>query len=152
MTGYDAQPINGTYPTSLWQPGEIIVEDINLKLPAQIAEGEYHLVTGLYDLSTGQRLVAVDNQGQPIPDNMVILANTRVSSGKLTLTVKTPEGTIRQMTIVGLAHDLNAQMYVFDGVAIGYTTVDTLKWLGQPQDYNEIHILVSENSNVLAYE
>ncbi len=88
VTGYDAQPINGNYPTSLWQPGEIIVEDINLKLPAQIAEGEYHLVTGLYDLSTGQRLVAVDNQGQPIPDNMVILANTRVSSGKLTFKIR----------------------------------------------------------------
>ncbi len=68
-----------------------------------------------------------------------------------TVTVKTPEGNIRQMTIVGLAHDLNAQMYVFDGVAIGYTTVDTLKWLGQPQDYNEIRILVSENSDDKAH-
>lgn len=66
-----------------------------------------------------------------------------------TVTVKTPEGKIREMRIAGLAHDLNAQMYVFDGVAIGYTTTDTLEWLGQPNDFNEIRILVSDPADGL---
>ena len=60
-----------------------------------------------------------------------------------TVTVKTPDGKVREMRIAGLAHDLNAQMYVFDGVAIGYTTTDTLEWLGQPQDFNELRIYSS---------
>jgi putative ABC transport system permease protein len=62
-----------------------------------------------------------------------------------TVTVKTPDGKERQMRIAGLAHDLNSQMYVFDGVALGYTTKDTLEWLDQPQDYNELRILVADN-------
>jgi putative ABC transport system permease protein len=66
-----------------------------------------------------------------------------------TVTVKTPEGKVRQMRIAGLAHDLNAQMYVFDGVAIGYTTTDTLEWLGQSNDFNEIRILVADPGNGL---
>ena len=61
------------------------------------------------------------------------------------VTVKTPDGKERQMRIAGLAHDLNSQMYVFDGVALGYTTLDTLEWLDQPQNYNELRILVADN-------
>jgi putative ABC transport system permease protein len=63
-----------------------------------------------------------------------------------TLTVKTPDGKVRQMRIAGLAHDLNAQMYVFDGVAIGFTTSDTLEWLGQANDYNELRLVVKGDS------
>lgn len=69
-----------------------------------------------------------------------------------TVTVKTPDGKVRDMRIAGLAHDLNAQMYVFDGVAIGYTTTDTLEWLGQPNDFNEIRILVADPGNGLTKE
>ncbi len=69
-----------------------------------------------------------------------------------TVTVKTPDGKVRHMRIAGLAHDLNAQMYVFDGVAIGYTTTDTLEWLGQPKDFNEIRILVADPGNGLTKE
>lgn len=62
-----------------------------------------------------------------------------------TVTVKTPDGKERDMRVAGLVHDLNAQMYTFDGVITGYITTDTLEWLGQPRDYNELHILVAEN-------
>jgi putative ABC transport system permease protein len=64
-----------------------------------------------------------------------------------TVTVKTPEGKERQMRIAGLAHDLNAQMYVFDGVAYGYITADTLEWLGQSRDYNELRFVVREQAD-----
>jgi putative ABC transport system permease protein len=66
-----------------------------------------------------------------------------------TVTVKTSDGKVRQMRIAGLAHDLNAQMYVFDGLAIGYITTDTLEWLGQPNDFNELRILVADPGNDL---
>jgi putative ABC transport system permease protein len=61
------------------------------------------------------------------------------------LTIKTPDGKIKQMPITGLAHDLNAQMYTFDGVASGFITTDTLEWLGQANEYNELRIIVAEN-------
>ncbi len=68
-----------------------------------------------------------------------------------TVTVKTPEGKERQMRIAGLAHDLNAQMYVFDGVAYGYITADTLEWLGQSQNYNELRFVVREQADDMAH-
>ncbi len=67
------------------------------------------------------------------------------------LTVKTPDGKIRQMRIAGLAHDLNAQMYTFDGVTVGYMTTDTLDWLDQERNYNEIRFTVAENADDIEY-
>jgi putative ABC transport system permease protein len=64
-----------------------------------------------------------------------------------TVTVKTPDGKEREMRIAGLAHDLNAQMYTFDGVVTGYINTDTLEWLNQPEDFNELRILVAENQD-----
>jgi putative ABC transport system permease protein len=64
-----------------------------------------------------------------------------------TVTVKTPDGKEREMRIAGLAYDLNAQMYVFDGVVYGFINTDTLEWLGQSQDYNELRIVVAEKGD-----
>jgi putative ABC transport system permease protein len=87
----------------------------------------------------------------PPPDNELLIERSALGLLKAelgdTLIVKTPDGKEREMRIAGLAHDLNAQMYVFDGVAIGYITTDTLKWLGQSQDYNELRILVADNTD-----
>jgi putative ABC transport system permease protein len=62
-----------------------------------------------------------------------------------TVIVKPPDGKEREMKIAGIAHDINAQMYVFDGVVYGYTTTGTLEWLGQSNDYNELRLIVAEN-------
>jgi hypothetical protein len=52
----DGSAGRGHYPTSLWDTGEIISDEISLSLPAELPPGEYNLVVGLYDLTTGQRL------------------------------------------------------------------------------------------------
>jgi hypothetical protein len=52
----DQPPLNGAYPTSLWDPGEIIADEIIVSLPSDLPVGEYHLVIGLYDYITGTRL------------------------------------------------------------------------------------------------
>lgn len=44
------------YPTSLWSPGQIIPDTIEVMLPADLPTGEYTLWVGLYDLATGTRL------------------------------------------------------------------------------------------------
>lgn len=51
---------SGRYPSSLWEPGEIISDEILLPLPVELPRGQYHLVVGLYDLATGQRLPVRD--------------------------------------------------------------------------------------------
>jgi hypothetical protein len=52
----DAQPENGAYPTSLWQPGETVRDIHALAIPASLPPGEYRLVAGMYLLASGQRL------------------------------------------------------------------------------------------------
>jgi hypothetical protein len=51
----DVPPANGRYPTSLWEAGEVIGNEVSLSL-AGLSPGEYKLVVGLYDLATGTRL------------------------------------------------------------------------------------------------
>lgn len=51
----DSPPAAGRYPTSLWDAGEVIVDEITLPL-AEVAPGRYTPVVGLYNLTTGERL------------------------------------------------------------------------------------------------
>ncbi len=74
----DAQPLAGLYPTSRWQPGEVLVSQLTLPAPPDGLQGEYRLVTGMYDLATGSRLPALDANGQPLADNMIVLVQQNV--------------------------------------------------------------------------
>ena len=51
----DSPPATGRYPTSLWNSGEIIVDEIILSL-AEIPPGQYTPVVGLYEAPAGPRL------------------------------------------------------------------------------------------------
>jgi len=51
----DRPPVNGRYPTNLWDAGEIVVDEISLPLTT-VATGTYTPVVGLYDPSNGTRL------------------------------------------------------------------------------------------------
>jgi hypothetical protein len=61
----DGPPANGAYPTSLWEPGEIIVDKHELP----ITHNGSRLLVGLYEPVTGQRLPVADS-----PDNAVSLS------------------------------------------------------------------------------
>jgi hypothetical protein len=62
----DGPPVANHYPTTVWQPGEI-VQDSRLVTP-----GERHLV-GLYDPVTGGRLHAFTADGIRLADDAVTL-------------------------------------------------------------------------------
>jgi hypothetical protein len=47
---WDAPPAGGSYPTSHWDPGEIVLDDHDLAFSPQLAPGAYRLVAGLYRL------------------------------------------------------------------------------------------------------
>ena len=62
----DAEPRSGTYPTSVWQPAEIVPDSYLLPVPATAVAGRYALRVGLYRRDTGERLpVAGGGDGAP---------------------------------------------------------------------------------------
>ncbi|PJF48474.1 MAG: hypothetical protein D6709_00915 [Chloroflexi bacterium] len=67
---HDGQPRNGSYPTSVWSPGEVIPDGHAITIPAGIVPGAYAVVVGLYDPHTGARL-PVDESPTRTPDGGV---------------------------------------------------------------------------------
>ncbi len=63
-----------------------------------------------------------------------------------TLLIEPPNLKTRQLRIAGVTHDISRSPPFFSGVAYGYITFDTLEWLGEPRDFNELHIVVAENA------
>jgi hypothetical protein len=56
----DGEPVNWTRPTTGWAPGEVILDQRTLEIPADAPPGQYKLVAGLYDPDTKQRLSLSD--------------------------------------------------------------------------------------------
>jgi hypothetical protein len=69
---HDGQPVGGWRPTSSWQPGEEITDHHGLALPVDIPPGEYRLVVGLYDATTGERLLVYTGEGT-VPSERVLV-------------------------------------------------------------------------------
>ncbi|MGD9029264.1 MAG: glycosyltransferase family 39 protein [Anaerolineae bacterium] len=59
---HDAEPCDGTYPTSLWREGDIVVDEHILELPQHGLRG-VSLTVGLYDWPAMERLEARDSDG-----------------------------------------------------------------------------------------
>ena len=57
----DGRPLDGAYPTSRWQPDELVIDPITLPLPDDLPPGQYSLFTGLYQLDTLARLPVIDD-------------------------------------------------------------------------------------------
>jgi 4-amino-4-deoxy-L-arabinose transferase-like glycosyltransferase len=68
----DRPPANGRYPTSLWDAGEIVVDEITLPLEG-VAPGAYTPVVGLYDPGSGARLPVEGNPHNELPLEEVTL-------------------------------------------------------------------------------
>jgi hypothetical protein len=57
MTGQqDSQPVDGSYPTSLWLPGEVVSDVHEIPIRADAAPGDHRLEVGMYVAQTGTRL------------------------------------------------------------------------------------------------
>ncbi|MBN1218123.1 MAG: glycosyltransferase family 39 protein [Anaerolineae bacterium] len=56
---------SGRYPTSLWDVGEIVADELIIPIEG-LPDGHYNLFIGLYDLTTGARLAAPDNVSDEI--------------------------------------------------------------------------------------
>ncbi len=56
----DMAPVGGTGHTSTWAPGTVVTDRIGLRVPPDVAAGDYTLIVGLYDPATGERLPVLD--------------------------------------------------------------------------------------------
>jgi hypothetical protein len=52
----DSQPAFGFYPTTKWQPGEIVGDMHCFRTPPPLPAGTYQLLAGMYDANSGERL------------------------------------------------------------------------------------------------
>ena len=77
----DNPPVDGFYPTTKWEVGEIVRDQYDLTIPQDIAPGEYRLKVGMYLVKTGERLSALKD-GMPLPDNQILLQPVTVRSAK----------------------------------------------------------------------
>ncbi len=59
----DGSPLDGWYPTSWWEPGEIVIDARQFIVPDTLLPGSYQLVAGFYDLTTTIRAGAIIDLG-----------------------------------------------------------------------------------------
>jgi putative ABC transport system permease protein len=62
-----------------------------------------------------------------------------------TLVVEAPNGKQRELRVAGTVHDMSQLPAFINGAGYGYITFDTLEWLGEPRDYNQLDFVVAEN-------
>jgi hypothetical protein len=67
----DTLPGHGLFPTSAWQPGDRVLSQHSLTLPAELPAGNYTLLAGLYRPEDGARLSVLDTNSETFPNNAV---------------------------------------------------------------------------------
>ena len=66
------RPANAYYPTTVWEPGEIITDEHVVSLPAELAPGQHTIQVVLYSGANGERL-PVSQGNQPQPGDRLVL-------------------------------------------------------------------------------
>jgi hypothetical protein len=59
----DNPPVTGSYPTTLWVPGEIVIDPYEILVAADAEPGKYVIEVGMYDPRTVRRLPVFDPSG-----------------------------------------------------------------------------------------
>ncbi|HLF28944.1 MAG TPA: DUF2723 domain-containing protein [Anaerolineae bacterium] len=69
----DAWPMQGTLPTSAWQAGQAVRDDVYaVTLPPDAPGGRYQIEVGWYLLATLRRLPVLDAEGRAIDDHVIV--------------------------------------------------------------------------------
>ena len=77
VAGFDEAPFGGRFPTSDWPAGHALRDEWQVSLPPELTPGDYHLVFGLYDAQTLERL-PLQVAGEALPDGLLPLGRLRV--------------------------------------------------------------------------
>lgn len=68
----DSWPVQGTFPTSQWPPGETVTDPYVVQLAPDLPSGTYRLQVGWYLLETLRRLPVVDDGGTAVDDKVTV--------------------------------------------------------------------------------
>ena len=68
----DREPLDTTYRTSEWEPGEVIIDRFRLTVDPAAPPGTYTLLVGWYYLETGERLPVVDEAHEVVGDHVLL--------------------------------------------------------------------------------
>jgi hypothetical protein len=74
--GGDDAPRQGTYPTSWWEPGEVIADEYAVSIDVDVPTGSYQVQVGWYD--AGGRVPAYGKEGARLPGEAVVLGPVEV--------------------------------------------------------------------------
>ncbi len=74
----DSIPGKGTLPSTAWSPGEVIPDPRIISLPADMPQGVYTLLAGLYDPTDGRRLSVTDGRADA-KDNAIVIERIQIS-------------------------------------------------------------------------
>jgi hypothetical protein len=74
----DSQPQRGRYPTMAWTVEDRVVDRYDISPVEDAPPGSYRLLVGMYDLATGERLAAIDENGQRLPDDAIYLSSIEI--------------------------------------------------------------------------
>jgi hypothetical protein len=78
----DNPPVSGTYPTSRWQAEETIVDRYEIQLDPETPPGEYRIVVGMYDATTGIRLPITAASAFLLDGDRILLASVDVEGAE----------------------------------------------------------------------
>ncbi len=68
----DSEPVGGDVPTTSWLPGEVISDAFQLDVPANLPDGQYRLLLGMYNRATQRRLAAQSSGSGQTADTVVL--------------------------------------------------------------------------------
>jgi hypothetical protein len=68
----DNPPVDGLYPTTKWDPEEIVRDQYDLVIAPNAPRGRYQLKVGMYQPNTGQRLTVFDLEGKELGDGFLL--------------------------------------------------------------------------------
>lgn len=108
VTQEDSPPCTGAYPATSWLPGEVLIEQARLILPAELATGTYRLAVGWYDATTFQWLPVKT----AVPEESVVVLRTKLDY----LVAFAPITSSRQVSVPGRSADLDC--HPLDGLSM----------------------------------
>jgi uncharacterized membrane protein len=78
---WDSVPGGGLLPTTNWLEGEVIADEYEVPIKAGAPPGEYLVVIGMYEASTGERL-GVEGKGEEVEGDRIVLHKIQVPRGE----------------------------------------------------------------------
>ncbi len=89
------------YPAEQWAPGETIIQEIQVPVPAGTPPGTYRLRVGLFDAESGARAPRIDDEGSYAGDSFFI-EDVPVTVGPLPAALPRPPYAVKETAVPGL--------------------------------------------------